>query len=165
MYATNIKSSQGSIAQKNATMKRTTCNFIPRSACKYCGIRHARTHTGWWRRVSHRQEAENRGIEQTGEGDTAVDTRPRGEQRAQTAGRSQRCQTVLCTEEVSSDLSSKHNFNPGYEEVRHGLVFMDADFEKKTATLTLWRPVQSCLLGDVCAARGSSPGSAPFYGV
>lgn len=40
---TNIKSSQGSIALKNAAMKRTTCNFIPCSACKYCGIRH--THT------------------------------------------------------------------------------------------------------------------------
>lgn len=124
-----------------------------------------RTHTGWWRRVSHRQEAENRGIEQTGEGDTAVDTRARGEQRAQTAGRSQRCQTVLCTEEVSSDLSSKHNFNTGYEEVRHVLVFMNAPFEEKTATLTLWRPVHSCLLGDVCAAHDSSPGSAPFSGM
>lgn len=114
--------------------------------------------------MSRRQEAENRGIEQTGEGDTAVDTRPRGE-RAQTAGRTQRCQTVLCSEEVSSDLGSKHNFNTGYEEVRHVLVFMEAPFKKKTAMLTLRRPVRSCLLGGVCAAHDSCPGSAPFSGM
>lgn len=80
--------------------RHATLSQPGRSACKYCSIRWA--HTRRWRRVSRRQEAENRGIEQTGEGDTDVDTRPRWEQQQQTAAESQYSVRFLLMYEVIS---------------------------------------------------------------
>lgn len=167
---TNIKSSQGSIALKNAAMKRTTCNFIPCSACKYCGIRH--THT-----LRH---AHTRG--------GGVGCRTDRKQRTEVSNKQGKATplSILGPEENNGRRqraglnavrqSSAPRKSPPTSAANTTLTQVTRKYDtclclwmhplrKKTATLTLWRPVHSCLLGDVCAAHDSSPGSAPFSGM